>query len=230
MYLQKHDTFRQVLPHRTGFSFRSVRSLQKPPPTESVPSLLFPIFSFSKNHLAVILPLLWQKLSYHIFCPLAILHSNLFDDMFCKFRIVNHDTAFIRRHQNIFIKEKYCLESFVIFSSISTSSTLISPIFAALGGISSCSHAENQHIHILYIFIFKHQRHSHRIIVVRSRKLVLLHVNGPHTIDKMSKTPENIRNVIDVPTVSNLAFLSVKARREHHPMGLFPTIRSDTYE
>ena len=130
----------------------------------------------------------------------------------------------------LFIKEKYCLESFVIFSSISTSSTLISPIFAALGGISSCSHAENQHIHILYIFIFKHQRHSHRIIVVRSRKLVLLHVNGPHTIDKMSKTPENIRNVIDVPTVSNLAFLSVKARREHHPMGLFPTIRSDTYE
>ena len=35
-----------------------------------------------------------------------------------------------------------------------------------------------------------------------------------------------LNNVI----VSNLAFLSVKARRKHHPTGLFPTSRSDTYE
>ena len=35
---------------------------------------------------------------------------------------------------------------------------------------------------------------------------------------------------VNKPIVSNLAFLSVKARREHHPTGLFPTLRSDTYE
>lgn len=35
---------------------------------------------------------------------------------------------------------------------------------------------------------------------------------------------------VNKPIVSNLAFLSVKARREHHPTGLFPTSRSDTYE
>lgn len=40
----------------------------------------------------------------------------------------------------------------------------------------------------------------------------------------------NLNPSVNKPIVSNLAFLSVKARREHHPTGLFPTSRSDTYE
>ena len=53
----------------------------------------------------------------------------------------------------------------------------ITKVFPALNGICSRTHAKDQHIHVCGVLIFNHQRRSHCIIIIISRKSAVFHVN-----------------------------------------------------
>ena len=104
------------------------------------------------------------------------------DDIIGGLHRLQKSPAVIGGHLHIFRQGKvFAGELCDFFIDLHALDIHITEVFPALGRIGSGSHAEDQHIHILYRFVRHHEGSRHGIVIVHTGQSALFHIEGLDT-------------------------------------------------